>query len=73
MEAAAICLLGGLVALGLAWTAVAIAAHFLPHVALSLPVVGLALLVAAVTGVIAGFLPAWRASRLSPMEALHDE
>jgi len=33
----------------------------------------LALGVAIVTGVVSGFLPAWRASRLSPVEALRQE
>ncbi len=73
LEAAGICLLGGVLALGLTALAVAIANRYLPGITLSLPVVLLALTVALVTGVVSGFLPAWRASRLSPVEALRQE
>ena len=34
---------------------------------------GLALLVSVATGVIAGFLPAWRAARMNPVDALRAE
>ena len=37
---------------------------------LSLIVVGIALLVSLVTGVVSGFLPAWRAARMNPVDAL---
>jgi putative ABC transport system permease protein len=73
LEAAGICLIGGLLALGVTTLAVAIARQYLPGVTLSLSVVLLALGVAVVTGLIAGFLPAWRASRLSPVDALRQE
>src|SRR5258708_7638997 len=73
IEAANLCLLGGLLALSIARALVEVARHFLPRVALSPTVVLLALSVSIVTGLVAGFLPAWRASRLSPVEALHDE
>jgi ABC-type antimicrobial peptide transport system permease subunit len=33
----------------------------------------LALTVAIVTGIVAGFLPAWRAARMSPVDALRNE
>jgi putative ABC transport system permease protein len=71
-EAAAICLLGGLIGLGIAWPATWALARFMPAT-LSLPIVGAALLVSLLTGVVAGFLPAWRAARLSPVEALRSE
>lgn len=75
IEAASICLLGGLIALGIAGGIVVIARHALPAfpVALSPSVVLLALSVAIVTGIVAGFLPAWRAARMSPVEALRNE
>jgi len=71
-EAAAICLLGGLIGLGIAWPATWALARFMPAT-LSLPIVGAALLVSLLTGVVAGVLPAWRAARLSPVEALRSE
>jgi putative ABC transport system permease protein len=73
LEAAGICLLGGLLALGLVTATIAIARHYIPGVTLSLSVIILALSVALVTGIVSGFLPAWRASRLSPVEALRQE
>lgn len=73
LEAAVICLFGGVLAIGLTAAAIAFARRFVPAATLSLSVVILALCVAAATGIVSGFLPAWRASRLSPMEALRDE
>jgi putative ABC transport system permease protein len=73
LEAAGICLFGGLLALGFTAVAIAFARRFVPEATLSLSVVILALSVAVATGVVSGFLPAWRASRLSPMEALRQE
>jgi putative ABC transport system permease protein len=40
---------------------------------LSLFVVSVALLVSLLTGVISGFLPAWRAARMNPVDALRAE
>jgi putative ABC transport system permease protein len=40
---------------------------------LSLNVAGIALGVALVTGVLAGFFPAWRAARMNPVDALRNE
>jgi putative ABC transport system permease protein len=41
--------------------------------ALSWPIVAVALLVSLLTGVVSGFLPAWRAARMDPVEALRNE
>ncbi len=74
IEAASICLLGGVIALLIARGLVAIAGKMLPmKVALSPSVVLLALTVALITGVVSGFLPAWRAARMSPVDALRNE
>jgi putative ABC transport system permease protein len=36
-------------------------------------VVGLALLISLLTGLVSGFLPAWRAARMNPVDALRSE
>ena len=73
IEAASICLIGAAIALVLARGLVEIARHYLPRVALSPSVILLALAVAIATGIVSGFLPAWRAARMSPVDALRDE
>jgi len=72
IEAASICLLGGLIALAVSYPICLLLSKFLPA-SLSLPMAGLALLVAAVTGIVAGFVPAWRAARMNPVDALRAE
>ncbi len=73
IEASIICLIGGVIALLIASGALQIARRFLPQVALSPTVIGVALGVALGTGIISGFLPAWRAARMSPVDALRNE
>ena len=72
IEAAGICLLGGIIGVGLAWPLTLLLQKALPAT-LSLPAVGIALAVSLLTGVLSGFLPAWRAARLDPVEALRNE
>ena len=72
MESAVICLLGGLVALALAWPVTLFMQKWLPAT-ISPTIALVALGVSAVTGVVAGFLPAWRAARLDPVDALRSE
>jgi putative ABC transport system permease protein len=69
IEAASICLLGGLIGLAIAWPITLLVQKVLPAT-LSLFVVGIALLVSLVTGVLSGFFPAWRAARMNPVDAL---
>jgi len=72
IEAATICLIGGVIALAIAWPMTLLMQKVMPAV-LSLTVVSIALTVALVTGVVAGFLPAWRAARMNPVDALRNE
>lgn len=72
IEAASICLLGGLVGLGIAWP-ITIAMRQVMPATLSPFIVGVALAMSAGTGLVAGFLPAWRAARMDPVDALRSE
>ena len=72
IEAAVICLIGGLLALGMAYGLTFVVGRIMPA-SMSLRVVGLAILVSLVTGLISGFLPAWRAARMNPVDALRNE
>jgi len=72
IEAASICLLGGLIALAIAWPATLLLNNIMPA-SLSPTIVGVALLVSLATGVVSGFLPAWRAARMNPVDALRNE
>jgi putative ABC transport system permease protein len=72
IEAASICLLGGFVGLVITYSITLAVSRFYP-VKLSLPVMGLAILVSLMTGVVSGFFPAWRAARMNPVDALRNE
>ena len=72
IEAAGICVLGGLVGVALAYPVTLVMGRFLPAT-MSLTAAGIALGVALVTGVVSGFLPAWRAARMRPVDALRNE
>jgi putative ABC transport system permease protein len=69
VEAASICLLGGLIGLAIAWPMTLLLQKFLPAT-LSILMVAIAILVSLVTGVLSGFFPAWRAARMNPVDAL---
>ena len=72
IEAAAICLIGGAIGLGIAWPFTLLIQRFLPAT-LSPMIVGIALLVSLITGVLSGIFPAWRAARMNPVDALRNE
>ncbi|HLH56873.1 MAG TPA: ABC transporter permease [Verrucomicrobiae bacterium] len=69
IEAASICLLGGLIGLAIAWPATLGIQRVFPAT-LSLGIVATAIGVSLLTGVLSGFFPAWRAARMNPVEAL---
>ncbi len=72
LEAASICLLGGLVALAIAYPASLIMKNYLPA-SLSPAIAAIGLLVSLLTGTISGFMPAYRAARMNPVDALRAE
>jgi putative ABC transport system permease protein len=72
IEAATICTLGGVLALCIAWPFTLLLQRVMPAT-LSPTVAGLALLVSLVTGLVSGFMPAWRAARMNPVDALRNE
>jgi len=72
IEAAVICLIGGLFGLAIAWPITLGMAKIMPAT-LSPTIVALALGVSALTGIVSGFMPAWRAARMNPVDALRAE
>ena len=72
IEAACICLLGGVIALLIAWPTTLLMQKAMPAT-LSPLVVSISLGVSALTGITSGFLPAWRAARMNPVDALRNE
>lgn len=71
-EAAMICMLGGVIGLLISYPLSLIINQFLPT-SLPLNIVFISLLISGFVGVISGFVPAWKASRLDPVESLRYE
>ena len=72
IEAACICLIGGIIALLIAWPATLLVRKAMPAT-MSPLVVCISLFFSALTGLAAGIFPAWRAARMNPVDALRNE
>lgn len=72
IEAAIICLLGGIIGLFISYPLSLIIDQFLPT-SMPLDIVALALFISAMVGIISGFLPAYKASKMDPVDALRYE
>lgn len=72
-ESSTICLIGGVIGVILSFGIASLMNKFVLPASISLPIVVIALVISILTGVIAGFIPAYRASRLNPIDALRYE
>jgi len=73
LESSTICLLGGAIGIALAAGVTAVLNATVMPASLSLPILGIAVLVSILVGVVAGVAPAYRGARLDPIEALRYE
>jgi putative ABC transport system permease protein len=72
-ESSTICMIGGIIGVILSFFVASIIDQFLLPASVSLPIVIVALIISILTGVVAGFIPAYRASKLNPIDALRYE
>ncbi len=72
-ESSTICLIGGTIGVILSFGVAALIDKYVMPASISLPIVLAALFISILTGFVSGFIPAWRASRLNPIDALSYE
>jgi putative ABC transport system permease protein len=72
-ESCCLCLVGGTIGLLLSYGVAGLIDNFIMPAAVSIPVVMTAILVSFIVGIFSGIIPAMRAARLNPIEALQYE
>lgn len=72
IEAAVMCLMGGIIGLMISFPLSLVINQFMPT-AMPIEIVFLAIGISLAVGLISGFLPAWKASRLNPVDSLRYE
>lgn len=72
-EASVICMLGGVIGLLLSFIVAIMIDKFLMPATLSLKIASISLIVSIVVGLVSGFVPALKAAKLNPIDALHYE
>lgn len=73
LESSFICIIGGLIGLLLSYGVAALINKLVLPASVSLPVIVAAILISFLVGIVSGIIPALRASRLNPIEALRYE
>ena len=72
-ESSTICLIGGIIGVIISFGVAELIDKLVMPASISLPIVFIALIIGILTGVVSGFIPALRASRLNPIDALRYE